>query len=103
MKTLPICTLLLFLLLWLMPVANRSFLQPTPALAQSTIPDRLSNVTQVAIGGAYTCALTTNNGVNCWGQTNLVSTMQALRSNVTAISINGFHNCALTNSNRALC
>ncbi|MFZ4661638.1 MAG: hypothetical protein ACOYNY_31810 [Caldilineaceae bacterium] len=44
MKTLPICTLALFLLLWLTPSNNRSFLQPTPALAQSTIPDRLSNV-----------------------------------------------------------
>jgi 5-hydroxyisourate hydrolase-like protein (transthyretin family) len=50
MKTLPFCTLALFLLLWLTPVNNRSFLQPTPALAQSTIPDRLSNVTQVAVG-----------------------------------------------------
>jgi hypothetical protein len=49
MKTLPICTLALFLLLWLTPSNNRSFLQPTPALAQSTIPDRLSNVTQVSV------------------------------------------------------
>lgn len=103
MKTLPICTLVLFLLLWLTPVTNLSFLQPTPALAQSTIPDRLSNVTQVAVGNGYTCAITTNNSVNCWGQTNSVSTMQELHSNVTAISVNGFRNCALTSSHRAVC
>jgi alpha-tubulin suppressor-like RCC1 family protein len=87
-----------------------------PLHAQSTVMVPLHNVAQVAAGNAYSCALTNQGGVKCWGfngdgelgNTTLVDSTHpvdvlGLASGAVAITAWNTHVCALTNGQGGRC
>jgi alpha-tubulin suppressor-like RCC1 family protein len=86
----------------------------TAPTAATAVP---SSALQVAAGSSYTCALTTGDGVKCWGLNNdgqlgngstisqslVPVSVSGLRSGVTAIAAGGDHTCALTTGGGVKC
>lgn len=88
-------------------------------LRESSVPQTLvplTDVVQIATGYRHTCALTTTNGVLCWGHNHvgqvgdgttnnrsLPVMVSGLESGVQAISAGWEHTCALTSSGAVLC
>ena len=107
---------LLFCGLGLTPALGSALFQPTPLLAQETILNPLANITQVAIGGSHTCALTASGDVLCWGA-NLYGqlgdggsvdkltpvSVHHVSSDVRAISAAWRYTCALSTSGGVTC
>jgi hypothetical protein len=82
--------------------------------AQAQVP--LSGVATVAVGGQFSCALTTTGGVKCWGsngngsigdgsylQRQFAVDVSGLTSGVTVITTGFYHGCALTTGGGIKC
>ena len=76
----------------------------------------LSGVGFISAGGSHTCALTTTNGVKCWGDNSFGQlgdgtavtkfapvNVAGLSNGVSAIRAGGSHTCALTTGSGLLC
>jgi alpha-tubulin suppressor-like RCC1 family protein len=76
----------------------------------------ISGVTALAAGGAFTCAVTANGGIKCWGansegelgdgtttQRNVPMDMSIFSDGVIALVAGGHHTCALTASGGVKC
>lgn len=86
--------------LWTVPLAHAD----APSLSQAP----LQNIRQITLGGGHTCALTSANGVKCWGYNGsgqlgdnattdkrIPVDVAGLGSGVAMIEANGYHTCAL--------
>lgn len=75
-----------------------------------------SSVTVIAAGAGYTCAITSNDGVKCWGINNfgqlgdgtttdryIPVDVSGLGNGVTTISVGGEHTCAVESSGSVKC
>jgi alpha-tubulin suppressor-like RCC1 family protein len=82
----------------------------TDRLTPIDVSGLMNSVTAIATGSWHTCALTSGNGVKCWGDNHFgqvgdgVGTdrltpvdVSGLTSGVTAITAGEYHTCALTN------
>ena len=102
--------------------ADNNVNYPMDVIASQGSSDLLSNIVQISVGAAHTCALTSSGGVKCWGKgeygrlgngvdnnvnypVDVIASQGStdLLSNVVQVSAGVYHTCALTSSGNVKC